>query len=144
MTRGRRMLKIAKWTTLVFAFVLGFFCGPWELIRVGPDHIAGLGGGGAWYLRGKFWPRPLVLWQHCRVGGLGPQFAWPWWGEGWVKFAPFAVLLAIGFAVLWNRDRRWRLPPDHCSNCGYNLTANTTGRCPECGRDVAPAGEHAS
>jgi rubrerythrin len=25
----------------------------------------------------------------------------------------------------------------HCHNCGYNLTANTTGVCPECGAATA-------
>jgi hypothetical protein len=24
-------------------------------------------------------------------------------------------------------------PWDHCAHCGYNLTGNTTGVCPECG-----------
>jgi hypothetical protein len=30
--------------------------------------------------------------------------------------------------------RRWRRrDPGLCRRCGYNLTANTSGRCPECG-----------
>jgi rubrerythrin len=24
----------------------------------------------------------------------------------------------------------------HCTNCGYNLTGNTSGKCPECGSRV--------
>jgi hypothetical protein len=27
-------------------------------------------------------------------------------------------------------------PKDHCRNCGYDLTGNESGRCPECGRWV--------
>jgi hypothetical protein len=27
-------------------------------------------------------------------------------------------------------------PPGHCPNCGYDLTANVSGKCPECGRPV--------
>jgi predicted amidophosphoribosyltransferase len=33
------------------------------------------------------------------------------------------------------RDRRPK--PGHCQHCGYDLTCNTSGVCPECGR---PAG----
>ena len=29
-------------------------------------------------------------------------------------------------------------PPGHCSTCGYNLTGNTSGRCPECGAACEP------
>jgi hypothetical protein len=27
-------------------------------------------------------------------------------------------------------------PPGHCQNCGYNLTGNVSGICPECGRGI--------
>lgn len=41
--------------------------------------------------------------------------------------------------VIWRRYR-WRTPftPDdqHCGICGYDLTGNVSGRCPECGRVV--------
>ena len=26
-------------------------------------------------------------------------------------------------------------PPGHCRHCGYNLTGNVSGRCPECGEE---------
>ncbi len=42
---------------------------------------------------------------------------------------PF-LLAAIPTVILWRRDRK--LPPNHCP-CGYNLTGNVSGRCPECG-----------
>jgi hypothetical protein len=56
----------------------------------------------------------------------------------WVPFA----LVAIPTAILWWRDRR-RIPPGHCRNCGYNLTGNVSGICPECGAEIdrsAPLG----
>ena len=28
------------------------------------------------------------------------------------------------------------VPGPRCEACGYNLTGNTSGRCPECGNDV--------
>jgi hypothetical protein len=30
-------------------------------------------------------------------------------------------------------------PPGHCRTCGYDLTANASGRCPECGAEVPAA-----
>ena len=31
------------------------------------------------------------------------------------------------------RERRPFYPPGHCQKCGYNLTGNVSGVCPECG-----------
>ena len=45
----------------------------------------------------------------------------------WIPF----LLLAIPTVILWRRDSR--PPPGHCKNCGYDLTGNISGRCPECG-----------
>ncbi len=47
-------------------------------------------------------------------------------------------LLGCLVVPLWWRDRR-RIPPGHCPRCGYDLTGNVSGRCPECGAAV-PAG----
>lgn len=41
--------------------------------------------------------------------------------------------VVISKLIWW--DRRRRLPL-HCKKCGYNLTGNVSGKCPECGRDV--------
>ncbi len=44
-----------------------------------------------------------------------------------------------GTKVIWRRYAHCRpfLPPGHtCPGCGYNLTGNTSGRCPECGQDI--------
>jgi len=45
-------------------------------------------------------------------------------------------LVGVPTVVLWWRDRR-RIPPGHCRKCGYNLTGNVSGVCPECGTAVA-------
>jgi hypothetical protein len=44
-------------------------------------------------------------------------------------FPPAIVLVAIS-AWLWSQSRTH---PGQCCRCGYDLTGNTTGVCPECG-----------
>ena len=61
--------------------------------------------------------------------------------EGWQAYAIILPLwlpllvFAIPTAWLFYRDRK-RIPPSHCQKCGYNLTWNTSGRCPECGDPI--------
>jgi len=50
------------------------------------------------------------------------------------------LALAVPTAILWWLDRR-RIPPGHCQICGYNLTGNVSGRCPECGTPTDPEAE---
>ncbi len=52
---------------------------------------------------------------------------------GWYPLAA----LAVPTAALWWRDRR-RHAPGHCRKCGYDLTGNVSGRCPECGTTIVP------
>ena len=46
----------------------------------------------------------------------------------WLLF----VVVAVPTAFCWWRDRPY-VPPGHCRQCGYDLTGNVSGRCPECG-----------
>ena len=46
----------------------------------------------------------------------------------WMPF----LFVVFPTAILWYLDHR-RIPPGHCKKCGYDLTGNTSGRCPECG-----------
>jgi hypothetical protein len=48
------------------------------------------------------------------------------------------ALVAIATAVFWWRDAKRDIPPGHCRKCGYNLTGNVSGRCPECGAPTPP------
>jgi hypothetical protein len=48
-----------------------------------------------------------------------------------VPLAPLLPLVVIATAVLWRLDRRF--PLGRCVKCGYNLTGNVSGVCPEYG-----------
>ncbi len=43
------------------------------------------------------------------------------------------LAVAIPSFLIWRRARK--LLPDHCL-CGYNLTGNVSGKCPECGKKI--------
>ena len=91
------------------------------------------------------------LWHRGLVGPTGARHGdsnWWYWARlrygTVVTFCPVAIalnaLVAAGSCVFlvcvvgaWRRhyDPRWQT--GHCKQCGYNLTGNTSGRCPECG-----------
>ncbi len=60
-------------------------------------------------------------------------------GHGAVQFgvAILLFLLTIGLALLAHRCKATEnLPLGRCQRCGYNLTGNVSGICPECGTPV--------
>jgi hypothetical protein len=66
---------------------------------------------------------------------------------GWILV--FAVLFPAplwGGLWAWLHVRRYnRLrPPWSCSNCGYDLTGNASGTCPECGTCIVAEGKKVS
>jgi hypothetical protein len=55
-------------------------------------------------------------------------------GYAWYFLLPLwipSLLTSMPTAVLFWRDRR-RIPPHCCQSCGYDLTGNVSGVCPEC------------
>ena len=45
----------------------------------------------------------------------------------------YSVFLVVAIATLLVWRFAPKCPPGHCKKCGYDLTGNTSGRCPECG-----------
>lgn len=66
-------------------------------------------------------------------------FKMPSWSGTDSLFIPFGwpvVILAAGsMFALWKVPRGF--PDGHCQSCGYNLTGNESGICPECGTTTA-------
>ncbi len=66
----------------------------------------------------------------CWSGLLPRWYSTGLWCGAVVPLWVFLVVLGVPTLRLWWVDRR---RPGHCVECGYNLTGNTAGRCPECG-----------
>ena len=52
----------------------------------------------------------------------------------WFLTLIFAIFPGVWF-IKWRRRRK--LGPNACPSCGYDLTGNQTGECPECGESIA-------
>lgn len=56
---------------------------------------------------------------------------------GAVELIAAGVLAFFTAAYAANRVQDpYRAEPGHCASCGYNLTGNTSGVCPECGETI--------
>ena len=55
----------------------------------------------------------------------------------WAPTALLLICLALAVALRAHRHRRC-LRTGLCIQCGYNLTGNESGICPECGRPIRP------
>jgi hypothetical protein len=76
---------------------------------------------------------PWFSWGWRSFPGLGPLFLI------WLPIWLIVLLCCLYPAILLLRGplRRWRRRRKGlCLKCGYNLTGNTSGRCPECGDAV--------
>lgn len=85
-----------------------------------------------WSLRplGKVKYRKAILAYPTAFRLTPPPGDWVYKLPLWVPF----VIVGIPTAALWRRDRRF--PAGHCQSCGYDLTGNKSGVCPECGCNI--------
>lgn len=165
MRRRSRMRRIAKWVGLALCSLLAallMYSSPW----MKGGHAWGLNSintviavfdGGILAVR---FEQPAVLPDESHVASfaaasinraipLSYEFVW------WPVTDPFVGIIAVFVplwiplglflvptAFLWSRDRR-RIPFGHCQKCGYDLTGNVSGVCPECGATAAKKGDAA-
>ena len=79
--------------------------------------------------------------ETCMESYWAPARTWTVSCTAWLPFAlslAFAGLVG-GRAYYRYRRRHWSPRHAHCVKCGYDLTGNLSGRCPECGTPVPPA-----
>lgn len=69
--------------------------------------------------------KDLVEWPWLQVDEYGISMTIVLW-------KPFLMLCVLTIPM-WFINRK-RFPVGCCEHCGYNLTGNTRGVCPECGR----------
>lgn len=60
-----------------------------------------------------------------------------------IRIPTWMIVLAFLLLPLWREGRRFakrrRSHMNRCEKCGYNLTGNTSGTCPECGTAISNA-----
>lgn len=117
-SQGRRhALVMAEQNLMLWAYV-----GEFDRARV--DQVD-------WFSRQRYHG---VWWWPCRFpyGRINSAFFH-------VRVPLWMLLVGFGLptAVLfWTGRPRRRV--GHCDNCGYDLTGNVSGRCPECGTTIRP------
>ena len=116
--RPSRLRRVAKWVGLgVCVLILSVWIasGFW-VAEIGPPRCS------VFVERGLL----FLYWQDKSLAYHGGALA-----PFWLLF----IAAAIPTAILWDRDRR-AIPPGQCLHCGYNLTGNKSGVCPECATPV--------
>lgn len=64
-----------------------------------------------------------------------PKYLWtPQHKDVFVPLWMPLVLVIFPTFIFWWRERR--CPKGHCQTCGYDLTGNVSGICPECGEKI--------
>lgn len=123
-TIGRRLAYILGYIIWVFLFI-GFFIGFRTIMSAHRIYKA-------FTLLG-------IATLSTFLAFLGPQY-WRAWDDFFEDDAPGLGFVAIGLSslVLISAYRRHHGfdPTPRCAGCGYNLTGNISGVCPECGKPI--------
>jgi len=149
MPKRSRIQRILKWTGVVVCVVILTM---WLTSALRPTLFRTPFGGVAWYHGAvMFLEGATNDYGYLEESRLPPNLAGPpKWHEtlglsalpqSLRLFGKLMILMplwlpflgaAVPTAILWHRDRR-TVEPGCCQRCGYNLTGNTSGICPECG-----------
>ena len=141
--RRNRLRRVMKWVGLFacFTFLVGWCLSIYGYVEVDYGRftvIAQCGGVQVVQQRGPHfhvtrlkhgWFQNSCLWLVPHAMSTASMKVWLF-VPFWIPFLAFAIPTVI----LWRRDRRF--PPGHCQKCGYDLTGNESGLCPECGKQV--------
>jgi hypothetical protein len=158
MTRRSRIRLFVKWggaVVCVLSIALWWVTLYWTMhlnttslsIRISEGGISVFGTG--WYLQHERADEATVVIERCNEAPRLwlPYAHGPFYMRGrlitqWIVIIPMWLLFLIGFVpFVWLARRDWRIPPGCCRECGYNLTGNVSGTCPECGTPTSE-GQH--
>ena len=95
----------------------------WFLGEIAPRVVLGVGSGFGMYSH-----------NYTRIGFVNSGVLFPLWSV-LLLFLLYPAFACIRGPLRRHRHRKQGL----CLNCGYNLTGNVTGRCPECGKEIGAA-----
>lgn len=150
--KTRRWIRWLRWAGPVGCFALLALWGlsiTHRMIYARPgttwSFYVRIGGGqiGVFSQGRPFFPPPDYRWDFVRDSSDAPDWTWDVHvlsARDWTVLLPFwmplgTFLAATVFAWWPWKQRR----PGCCKRCGYDLTGNMSGICPECGRSV-PSG----
>lgn len=99
--------------------------------------------------RWRAWRDVLVLAFIALLIGGCPAFCWllllwrihpvVWWIGAAMLIVGFGAAVVVTCVAVY-RDTLHNVPRGVCAGCGYDLTGNVSGVCPECGASVSAAG----
>ncbi len=133
--RRRRWRTVVLWggcTVCALIAVLFVASGWWSfVVQIGSWDVEVFGGACAIDFYGNWFDDIVVVYGH----GFGLSL-WNTWSSELTQFPlwlPF-LIVAIPMIIMWGFVPKF--PRGHCRRCGYDLTGNTSGVCPECGVEV--------
>lgn len=144
-SRTRRALKWGATAVFVITSIVLALSGFWTLARNGSPYYFSIANGRmtvicSWHYNA--WREGWYV-ASVRNPGFGWSMYWNRIGRNWSLFVPlWPIVLAasVPTVYLWWLDRCC-IPRGHCQHCGYDLTGNVSGVCPECRTAVTREGE---
>ncbi len=133
----RQAVAAAAWPVWALMFLAVWF--PWKRLLLAQILVAtSVSATLAWLMRPQLsllppqqpWSSLAPFWSRSQGTDL-------LWNTPWLFGL---LLLLISLIVLWWVQFRSRPAYPCCRSCGYDLTANVSGICPECGNPAASAG----